>query len=87
MKFAAVPVLALYISLVSAQDEPQRHLGQGAECKKNRDCCPCDTGSKDSLYCNPDKHSKTGYRCTKKDPKHSWCANNRGQCGDWDHLN
>ncbi|KAK6211715.1 hypothetical protein QIS74_10979 [Colletotrichum tabaci] len=86
MKFAAVPVLALCLSLVSAQADPQRGFGLGAECVKNRDCCPCDTGSGDSLYCNLDKSSKTGYRCSKLNPQHAWCHANKGKCGDWDHL-
>ncbi|KAL0935851.1 uncharacterized protein CTRU02_208065 [Colletotrichum truncatum] len=85
MKFAALSTLMISVALVAAQD-PQGFRGLGAECKKNRDCCPCDTGSVASLYCNPDKSSSTGLRCTKLAPTLDWCKNHPGKCGNWDQL-
>ncbi|EQB57734.1 hypothetical protein CGLO_02094 [Colletotrichum gloeosporioides Cg-14] len=85
MRFSILTALTLVFATASAQD-PQLHKGVGAECVKNRDCCPCDTGSGASIYCQPDATSSTKYRCRHFGNPWTWCQNNRGQCGDWDHL-
>ncbi|OBR10847.1 hypothetical protein CH63R_06539 [Colletotrichum higginsianum IMI 349063] len=101
MKFAAVPVLALCLSLVSAQDDPQRGFGLGgrtataAPATRDREIRSTatvgildlqeETHRTDSCVL-VDKTSTTGYRCSKLNPQHAWCHANKGKCGDWDHL-
>ncbi|KAK1445956.1 hypothetical protein CABS01_15725 [Colletotrichum abscissum] len=86
MKFAGSIVLAILVALASAQPDPQHYRHLNAECVKNRDCCPCDTGSGASVYCMPDSTSSTKYRCLHFGNPWPYCQKNKGQCGDWDHL-
>ncbi|KAH0421635.1 hypothetical protein CcaCcLH18_13314 [Colletotrichum camelliae] len=62
MKFSILTALTLVFATATTQD-PQLHKGLRAECHKNHDCCPCDTGSGASIYCQPDGTSSTKYHC------------------------